>query len=510
MRALSDAPIRSVSARGALALVALATLLVARSASAEVAEPSGRSEQAFDFMNLLAHHGLHDLADEDWNAYGQVTDIWTWKSGFHAAYTNCAPTSVTGCSGTGNSLSSTPEMSFTETATLFAGMRLWPGAEAYFVPEVIAEKELSHLHGLGGAIQDFELQKQGPVTTTPYLSRAYITQTIELGGHRIDKESNPMQLARVDRSRRLVFTVGNFSVLDFFDQNNVSGDLRRSFFNMAFLTYAAYDFAADARGYAWGGLAELDYDDWTLRAARMTPPKVPNGLPLDFRIGHVYGDQVEVEHAHHLFGGDGAVRVLGYRNVEYMGKFSDAIAAFEADPAKNAANCGNPPNDLFNYGSSNAQAPDLCWVRGNTNTKLGIGFSVEQQLFGDVGVFFRGMYSDGKTEVYSFTSTDRSISFGAVARGDPWHRVGDTVGVGWSQGWISQSHAQYLAMGGEDGFIGDGRLNQASEGVFEVFYSLSLGSSAWTSLDYQFIRNPAYNADRGPVNIIGARIHVEF
>jgi hypothetical protein len=316
-----------------------------------------------------------------------------------------------------------------------------------------------------------------------------------------------MQLARVDRSRRLVFTVGNYSVLDFFDQNNVSGDLRRSFLNMAFLTYAAYDFAADARGYAWGGLAELDYDDWTFRVARTTPPKNPNVLPLDFHLFRVYGDQFEIEHAHHLFGGDGAVRLLGYRNVENMGTFSDAVAAFESNPAENAAACKQA--GLFNYDSTNPQAPDLCWVR-KSNVKLGLGFSVEQQLFGDVGVFFRGMYSDGKTEVYSFTSTDRSISFGAVAHGDPWHRVGDTVGLGWSQGWISHSHAEYLAMGGVDAFIGDGRIRQASESVLEAFYSLSLGSSAWTSLDYQFIRNPAYNADRGPVNIVGARVHVEF
>jgi high affinity Mn2+ porin len=65
-------------------------------------------------------------------------------------------------------------------------------------------------------------------------------------------------------------------------------------------------------------------------------------------------------------------------------------------------------------------------------------------------------------------------------------------------------------MGGIDGFIGDGKIRQASEQVFEAFYSLSLGSSAWLSADYQHIWNPAYNADRGPVNILGGRAHVEF
>src|ERR1019366_3300948 len=37
-----------------------------------------------------------------------------------------------------------------------------------------------------------------------------------------------------------------FSVLDFFDKNTYSGDLRQQFFNMAFLTYATYDFGAGA------------------------------------------------------------------------------------------------------------------------------------------------------------------------------------------------------------------------------------------------------------------------
>jgi high affinity Mn2+ porin len=480
----------------AVAVAVAGVGMATAAARAEVAEPSGRADEAFDFMNMMTQHGLHDLHDEDWNAYGAVTDIWTQKFGFHAKYSNFG--------GSTNSLSTAPELSFTETATLYLGLRLWPGGEAYFVPEIIGEKTLSNLHGLGSAIQNFELQKSGSAVPTPYLSRAYLRQTFELGGTAVEKTSDPSQLARMDRSRRLVFTAGNFSVLDFFDKNTVSGDLTRSYFNMAFLTYAAYDFAADARGYAWGGTAELDYDDWTFRFGRFTPPKDPNQLPLDFRLDKVYGDQAEIEHGHRFLGQTGAARVLGYRNVENMGRFADAIAAFQADPNKNAAAC-----TAFNYQSVNATAPDLCWAR-RSNIKMGLGVSVEQQIQPDVGVFLRGMYSDGQTEVYSYTSTDRSVSFGSTARGTSWRRPADMIGVGWSAGWISRIHAEYLNMGGIDGFIGDGKIRQASEQVFEAFYSLSLGSSAWLSADYQHIWNPAYNADRGPVNILGGRAHVEF
>jgi hypothetical protein len=426
----------------------------------------------------------------------------TWLAGLKARF----PAPYSGP----NSLTPNQETSFTGTLTFYFGLELWHGAALYEVPEFVSETPLSNLHGLGGVIQDFELQKQGSVTPTPYNSRFYLQQTIELGGDREDLESDPMQLGTTVSKRRVVLTVGNMSILDFFDKNSFSGDLRRQFFNMAFLTYAAYDFAADARGYAWGGLAELDYDDWAVRIGRFTPPKDPNGLPIDFRIYKYYGDQVEVEHAHALLGRQGVVRVLGYRNRENMGRFDDAVTAFEGDPGKNAATCTS-----FHYDSQITTAPDLCWAR-KPNVKMGLGLNVEQHVLPDAGIFFRGMVSDGQTEVYSYTSTDRSISLGALGQGSHWHRPGDLVGVGYSQGWISKAHANYLNRGGIDGFIGDGKLRQASEHVFEIFYSWSVAnppwvaSPFWLSLDYQHIWNPAYNADRGPVNIVSARAHVEF
>ena len=120
------------------------------------------------------------------------------------------------------------------------------------------------------------------------------------------------------------------------------------------------------------------------------------------------------------------------------------------------------------------------------------------------------MYSDGKTEVYSYTSTDRSLSLGTLIKGRSWGREADMVGLGYAQGWISKSHAQYLGMGGIDGFIGDGAIRQAAEHAVDVFYSFNVWNPIWITADYQFIANPGYNADRGPVNIYSARFHAEF
>src|SRR5580700_5975178 len=182
-------------------------LLAASLASAQNGTPAPRPEDEGSFMQLLADKGLHDIENESWNAYGQFTYISSWKPSFDAPYTNL--------NGSINSLLPTAERSFTGTATLYLGLRLWKGAETYLVPEVIAEQPFSQLRGLGGAIQNFELQKGGTPAPQIYRSRAYLRQTIGLGGEREKTESSPLQLGTTYQRRRLVFSVGNFSILDF-------------------------------------------------------------------------------------------------------------------------------------------------------------------------------------------------------------------------------------------------------------------------------------------------------
>ena len=447
-------------------------------------------------MKVLTDDGLHNIEDENWNAYGQFTYISSWKPSFSAAYTNL--------NGSINSLLPTAERSFTATVTLYLGVKLWKGAEAYVVPEVISELPLSQLRGLGGGIQNFELQKGGTPTPQIYHSRLFVKQTFGFGGKRVAQESGPMQLGTSYDSRRLVLVAGNFSILDFFDKNAFDIDPRQGFLGLGFLTYAAWDFASDARGYSYGGVAELDWDNWAVRVARITPPKDPNQLPVDFRLFKYYGDQIELEHNHQVHGRDGTVRLLAYRNHEDMGRFADAIAAFEANPAENATTCPG-----FNYGSENASAPDLCWVR-KPNVKHGIGMFAEQYLTQDIGVFARAMYSDGQTEVDAYTAADRSAAFGLLGKGSLWSRAGDVAGIGVNLGWISKVHAQYLAIGGVDGFIGDGAITPAAETALDMFYSLRLRKWTWLSGDYQHVVNPGFNSARGPVDIFSVRVHGEF
>ncbi len=476
-----------------------ALLLAAAPALAQDAAPGEHAENAFDFMNLLTRHGLHDIADESWNAYGQLT----WIQQFHPAF----PAKYTNLNGSNGSLLPIPEWGDTGTATLYFGVRLWRGAEGYFVPEVIAERPFSGLKGLTGAIPDFELQKGGSAAPEIYRSQLFVKQTIEIGGEREVVESNPLQLGTTYQSRRVDFVLGNFTALDFFDRVPFGIDPRQGFFSLAYLTFPAWDFASDARGYSWGAVAELWWDDWAVRAGRLTPPQEPNQLQVDFRFWLYYEDVVELEHRHRIFGQDGMVRLLGYHNHVDVGRFADAIAAFEANPGDSAANCGS--QGLYNYGSTNAGAPDLCWAR-RPNDKYGVGLYAEQSVARDVGLFFRGMYSDGQTEVDAYTSADRSLSLGALAKGTLWRRPFDVTGLAGNLSFLSAAHARYLEMGGVDGFIGDGALTPAPEATFDVFYSFNLFKALWLSADYQHIANPGMNADRGPVDVFGGRVHVEF
>jgi high affinity Mn2+ porin len=139
-----------------------------------------------------------------------------------------------------------------------------------------------------------------------------------------------------------------------------------------------------------------------------------------------------------------------------------------------------------------------------------VGINIEQYIARDVGLFARGMYADGLTEVDAFDPADRSFHLGAVAKGTLWDRPFDVTGMGLGFSWISAVHAAYLKLGGIDAFVGDGDLRRAEESVFDVFYSVNFLKAVWVTADYQFIRNPGFNADRGPVHVLGGRVHAEF
>jgi hypothetical protein len=151
-----------------------------------------------------------------------------------------------------------------------------------------------------------------------------IPLAINQEGEKIFLEDEANQIAQTVSSKRVVITAGQFSLLDVFDDSRYAKDPRTQFLNWGNLTYLAYDYAADARGYSWGLAGEWYLDHWVMRASRMLAPKSPNGRDLNWQIFNTYGDQVEVERQHNIANLPGKVSVLAYRNKMMLARFSDA------------------------------------------------------------------------------------------------------------------------------------------------------------------------------------------
>ena len=44
----------------------------------------------------------------------------------------------------------------------------------------------------------------------------------------------------------------------------------------------------------------------------------------------------------------------------------------------------------------------------------------------------------------------------------------------------------------------------------ETYYDFEIWKSVHGAFDYQFVTDPAYNSARGPVSVLGARLHWSF
>jgi high affinity Mn2+ porin len=144
-------------------------------------------------------------------------------------------------------------------------------------------------------------------------------------------------------------------------------------------------------------------------------------------------------------------------------------------------------------------------------SKYGTGLNLEQQINPDLGLFARVSWAQGNVQAYDFTDINASGSIGLSLKGTRWGRSNDTVGAAVAVNSISAAAQAYFFAGGLGILIGDGQLPKAGlEQIFETYYSLAVLEFAKVSFDYQFINNPAYNRQRGPVSVLGLRLHAEF
>ena len=143
-------------------------------------------------------------------------------------------------------------------------------------------------------------------------------------------------------------------------------------------------------------------------------------------------------------------------------------------------------------------------------TNYGFVGNLEQAITSELGMFARVSWNPGLDEIIGWTDCDESLSIGGVLKGTSWGRPNDKIGLGGVVEGLSPEARAYFAAGGLGILIGDGRLNYRPEQILEAYYAYSINKWATFTFDYQFIVNPAYNADRGPVSIFAGRLHAEF
>jgi carbohydrate-selective porin OprB len=250
----------------------------------------------------------------------------------------------------------------------------------------------------------------------------------------------------------------------------------------------AWDYPADTRGYTWGIVQELHTHRWSYRYGIAAEPKVANGPQFDRRLFRDHGHVAEVERRYSIRTHPGVLRVLGYANRADMGNYAEALR----------------------LASQTGTTPDVTATRRVGTLKYGTGVNIEQEITSDIGFFTRLGWDDGKTESFAFTAIDRLASGGVSLKGTKWRRKDDAVATSFTASGLSGVHALYLARGGLDFLIGDGRLNYAPEYVWETYYSARLFPGFFATFDLQRDANPAYNQDRGPVLIYSLRLHMEF
>jgi len=352
-----------------------------------------------------------------------------------------------------NSLHPIRETDASLTATLFVTLR-YRNTEFGFNGEVAGGTGFSGVAGIG-AFPNGEIPRVGRPTPTPYVARLYLKQKLS----------------------RFTWTAGKFGATDFFDNNAYSHDPRSQFQNWAIMYNGAWDYPADVRGYTVGAVQEVALGKSIVRVGSFLEPVVANGPKLNGHFAASRGDAFEWQLN---YADGGTLRALAFVNHANMGVYRDA-------------------------------GRDVVATRAPDRIKYGFGLNLEQKLTASAGAFVRLGWNDGKTESWAFTEIDRTASAGVSIHGKRWHRGDDVFGAAAAFDGISGDHRAYLARGGYGFLIGDGRLTHYGvEAVFETYYAWRVQKHFTLSPDYQFVHNPAYNRDRGPVSVFSLRAHLEL
>ena len=378
----------------------------------------------------------------------------------------------------------------TDVYGVYLGSQITKSLQAYMDVEMFRGAGLSGGYGLG-AYTNADVIRAGPANLGqgPYLARLYARYVIPLSGELGEPLTSGMdQLPGREPVDRIEIKGGKLAPTDDFDQNRYANNGRTQFLNYAFLFNTAWDYASDTRGYSIGASIAFVHPTWRLIFGSYQVPTTRNGMILDSEIYHARGDNVELSFLPNRIGT--VIRLLAFHNEGRMGDYREAMA----------------------IGAATGTVPSTLADEQPGRTKYGFGVNIEQPLAndGETGLFARLGWANGANSTWSYTEVDRQASMGLQVSGVNWGRADDRFGIGVAADGLTGSHRHYLAEGGIGMLIGDGALNYGLEQVCEAYYRIQLGRFIQLSPDFQYIENPGYNRDRGPVKVYGMRLRISY
>ncbi len=413
-----------------------------------------------------------------WLLHGQATFVEQGHPGFRSPYRG------------ENSMQAHAMQRNTFSADLILGRRLWEGAEVILNPQVIRGYGLSGTRG-AAAFPNGEAFRVGSETPAGFVPRAFFRQTIGLSADQVAQDSDPLRFAGTVARERLTITAGKFAVFDIFDDNRYAHDPRSQFLNWAFVSAGAFDWVNDAKGFTNGLALEWDNGDWGLRAGAFQVSRRINSLSLDPQPLRGHQLLLQLDRFWQWGGRDGAVRLIGGYSRTRSSSWAELLAGdLEATQSQ---------------------------PQGRYAAKRMAVLNLEQEVAAGVGVFARLSWNDGRTQQWMYSEMDRAASAGVVLDGALWgrgaatlHSAGDTVGLAVNLAGLSAAHRRFTEAGGIGFLIGEGRLRYKPELAVESYYDRHISHGLHAAANVQVIANPAYNADRGPILLLGLRLRSAF
>ena len=384
----------------------------------------------------------------------------------------------------------------THTIGVYLGWAPLSWGQLYLDMEKFMGAGVSNATGLAG-LTNGDVVREGAsgLRKQFYIARSYARFMLPLGDAVTAVDRGQDQMPGGEAATRLEMKIGRVALPDDFDQNRYASSPRTEFMDWSLWANTAWDYAANTRGYTDGIVIGYISPDWSLKYGLYMMPIRANYQTLEPSLRRAHGQNLELTLSPWPSGT--IVRLLAYLNTARMGDYREALA----------------------IAAATATLPNIVADDREGRHKHGFGINAEQPLadHGDTGLFLRWGWNDGRTETFAFTEVDEVQSVGAQLSGSHWGRSDDHLAVAVVSESLSGPHRAYLAGGGSGFLLDDGRLNYGHEQILEAYYRAQQvwpqrpGPLRWQlSPDYQYVRNPGYNRDRGPVHFWSLRLHLEY